>query len=173
MDFNSGPKSTDEWSSPQAIVDICAQRWGPFDLDAAADETNAQAPAWINRFEDGLTRPWNGRVWLNPPWCRRKRMPIGPWIDKSVEEALSGRVALVCALVPASVSTRWWHRLAANATRILLLKGRLRYGDGGSAKFGSCVALLCPFGGPARIDVWDPRAEMAEMKGAQNGGATS
>jgi len=164
MDLTAGPKTTDEWGSPQTIVDLCALRYGPFDMDAAADADNAKAPIWITRLDDGLQVPWQGRVWLNPPWCRTKGLSIVPWIDRAIEQAQSPAVSLVCLLVPASSSTRWWHKLATHATLIRLIKGRQKYGDGGSAKFPSCVVILTAAGGPARIETWDPKAEIQGAK---------
>jgi len=51
-----------------------------FDLDVASSHSPlVQVPA-IQRYtliDDALTKPWFGRVWMNPPFSK-----VGPWIDK-------------------------------------------------------------------------------------------
>lgn len=60
--------STDEWYTPKEILDAL----GPFDLDPCAPVV----PLWptaatmYNKNDDGLSKPWFGRVWLNPPYSR-------------------------------------------------------------------------------------------------------
>ena len=60
---------SDIWLSPPEVVSAL----GPFDLDpCAAPEPRPWATAAkhydITRGEDGLTLPWFGAVWLNPPY---------------------------------------------------------------------------------------------------------
>lgn len=61
-------KATDEWYTPKEILDILS----PFDLDPCAP----MAPLWPtaqtmwNKQDDGLSKDWFGRVWLNPPYSR-------------------------------------------------------------------------------------------------------
>lgn len=73
---------TDNWATPPGF----AERYGPFDLDPAADASNARAPAFYTREQDGLAQPWHGRVWLNPPYGRE----IGKWVAKAVAEIQRG-----------------------------------------------------------------------------------
>ena len=60
--------TTDEWYTPKDIVDSLGQ----FDLDPCAPIS----PLWkiaastYNKEEDGLLKPWMGRVFLNPPYSR-------------------------------------------------------------------------------------------------------
>jgi hypothetical protein len=54
------------WLTPPEIV----QALGPFDLDPCAPWYMPwrTAPLMLTEFEDGLSYPWKGNVWLNPPY---------------------------------------------------------------------------------------------------------
>lgn len=58
----------DEWITPKFILDALA----PFDLDPCAPVVRPW-PMAANHFtvaDDGLTQPWRGFVWCNPPYGR-------------------------------------------------------------------------------------------------------
>ena len=86
-----------EWPTPQWIVDQLAAEFGPFDLDPAATEDNAKAPVFYTADDDGLSRPWKGRVWLNPPYGRTDAhgRSIGAWMGKAADEVRTGGADLV------------------------------------------------------------------------------
>src|SRR5205823_2504926 len=92
---------SDDWPTPQWLVDQLATEFGSFDLDPAADPENAKAPVYFTVDDDGLAQPWKGRVWLNPPYGRT----IGAWIRKAVTEVDLGNAELVVCLVPARPDT--------------------------------------------------------------------
>ena len=80
------PASRDDWPTPQWLADQLAAEFGAFDLDPAASPDNAKAPVFFTEADDGLSQPWKGRVWLNPPYgpvelaggtWRKKLLPIG------------------------------------------------------------------------------------------------
>ena len=62
---------TNEWYTPVHIVDAARRVMGGIDLDPAS---NDRANGWINadnyytQADDSLTKPWAGRVWINPPY---------------------------------------------------------------------------------------------------------
>ena len=61
---------TEEHYTPTTIVEAGRLALGGFDLDpASCDEANVwiKAPRIFTREDDGFTRPWWGRVFLNPP----------------------------------------------------------------------------------------------------------
>ena len=66
--FERSTTPTDEWYTPQEIIDAL----GRFDLDPCAPVS----PLWetadvmYNKNDNGLTKDWFGRVWLNPPYSR-------------------------------------------------------------------------------------------------------
>jgi len=133
--------ATDEWSTPQWVVDQAAAEFGPFDLDPAATPDNAKAPVFFTRDDDGLARRWKGRVWLNPPYGRT----VGDWMDKARAEVDAGRAEIVVCLVPARVDARWWQRNVIHARPAPLVRfwpRRLQYVPGRDAPFASATVVF-------------------------------
>ncbi len=140
---------SDEWPTPAWLVDALADEFGPFDLDPAATAGNAKAPAWYIAADDGLSLPWSGRVWLNPPYGK----VIGQWMAKAASETVSGRAELVVTLVPAKVDTRWWRDAIAAASLVRIWPGRISFGDAGCpAPFASAVLVFGRLAGPHAPD---------------------
>ena len=136
--------STDEWPTPRAFFDACAVEFGGFDLDPCATAENAKAVNFYTRADDGLSRVWWGRVWMNPPYGRT----IGAWMRKawqeSQRETIEGipDVSLVVCLVPARTDTAWWHDYAMRGT-IRFIRGRLRFGNAvANAPFPSALVIF-------------------------------
>ncbi len=136
------------WGTPQYLFDQLSAEFGPFDLDAAADEYNHKCEAYYDRNTDALSvEEWNGkRIWLNPPYGR----DIGKWVEKAEEQAHIYRKRVVL-LLPARTDTRWWHKyIEGDAEVVRFVKGRLRFeGAKSSAPFPSVVVV---FDGDMRDD---------------------
>jgi hypothetical protein len=70
--------TSDEWYTPRWIFDAAGL---VFDMDVAApvDPSRRTCPArrYLTPLEDGLSTPWEGLVWCNPPYSR-----AGPWVDR-------------------------------------------------------------------------------------------
>lgn len=71
----------DEWYTPSWLFHALGLT---FDLDpcAPADLTHETVPA-LKRYSlptDGLLEPWNGLVWVNPPYSA-----AGPWAERMIE----------------------------------------------------------------------------------------
>jgi hypothetical protein len=84
--------------------------------------------------DDGLSRPWNGRVYLNPPYSY-----IARWTQKLLAEHESGNVHEAIALVPARVDTAWFRPFG----RAVFVSGRLKFSNSeNSAPFPSALLYL-------------------------------
>jgi phage N-6-adenine-methyltransferase len=111
---------------------------GPLELDVCASPTNAKCPRYYTREDDGLTQPWEGKCWMNPPYGRT----IGQWMKKAYEESQRG--ALVVCLVPARTDTAWWHDYATKG-QVAFIRGRLKFGGHvNSAPFPSATVVFMP-----------------------------
>lgn len=112
--------ATVEWYTPPAIFDALRLS---FDLDPCAPPL--PAADWIpaaRRYtarDDGLTQPWAGRVWLNPPYGR----DAAAWMDRLAAHGDG------IALVFARTDTAWWHRVAPRADLICFIAGRIAFID--------------------------------------------
>src|SRR5260221_4932581 len=101
-----------DWQTPQQVVEHVIVALGAIDLDpCSVDAANPTIPAKKHYTvgDNSLSRPWEGRVWLNPPYGRA----IGAWINKLCDEFEYGGVNAAIALVPARTETQWWQRLSA------------------------------------------------------------
>jgi hypothetical protein len=109
--------TTAEWYSPRYIFDSLGTH---FDLDPASPgrETVPWIPADAIYTHDGLERPWQGCIWLNPPYGRDT---LHRWARKFAEHGNG------IMLVPDRTSTEWWQHLAPQADVILFLNKKIPF----------------------------------------------
>jgi phage N-6-adenine-methyltransferase len=138
---------TDEWSTPQDLFDELSREFR-FDLDVCALPSSAKCKRYFTPEDDGLSKPWKGTCWMNPPYGE----VIGKWMSKALEAA-GGGVTVVC-LVPARVDTAWWWDTCLYG-EIRFLRGRLKFGGSStSAPFPSAVVIFGPGFSP-RVRWWE------------------
>lgn len=103
-----------------------------FTLDAAADGHNALADCYYTEEDDALTQPWEGRVFVNPPYA-----DMEPWVRKAWHAVHVEKTAeVVVMLFPNRRSAEWWHRWVKDkAWHIEDIEGRVHfYGPDGPLK---------------------------------------
>lgn len=128
--------------TPAIIIERAIQTMGAIDLDPCSDKPtgdgpNVPAAAHYTEADDGLSLPWHGRVYMNPPYGRQ----IGAWVGKLVSEYNAGNVEQAVALLPARTDTRWMALLREYPR--CYIRGRLKFGDHtSSAPFPSAVVFL-------------------------------
>lgn len=124
----SAKMKNDEWLTPPELIAVL----GHFDVDPCAPV----APPWrtarvqFSRIDDGLSRPWHGRVWLNPPFGRE----AVKWLRRL---SLHGDGI---ALIPARTETAMFYECVWGvADAVLFIKGRPHFHtvDGARAPFNS------------------------------------
>jgi len=96
---------TDDWSTPIDFFQDIERRFGSFDLDPCSDHENAKADVYYTKAEDGLSKEWKGKVWMNPPYGKF----TSKWLEKFIEHKNG------IALVFARTDTLWFHNFAAKA----------------------------------------------------------
>lgn len=117
FDFNTNINNRDEWLTPPWLLD----RLGSFDLDPCAPVNrpwNTAARHYTIR-DNGLSRPWHGRVWLNPPYGKQTFL----WLDRLADHREGGMALIFARTETKGFSRSVWHR----ARYILFLHGRLRF----------------------------------------------
>jgi hypothetical protein len=99
---------------------IIIARTGPYDLDPCASDPQPWPCAAVSYTEadDGLSLPWFGRVFLNPPFDRRV---VGAWIMRMIAH---GHGTL---LVHARTETNWFWPIWDTAAALLFLRRRQRF----------------------------------------------
>ena len=129
---HAGNSSAHEaWSTPTWILDRLYSVFDHVDLDpcsATKDRrlTRVKARTYFTATDNGLSLPWSGTVFVNPPYGRELRF----WTAKARTEFELGNARTVIALVPARTDTGWWHNDIAGKASIFFLNGRLSFGDG-------------------------------------------
>ncbi len=106
----------EEWLTPPEIISAL----GPFDLDPCAPMSRPwpTASTHFTKLDNGLAKPWHGRVFLNPPY--------GPETGKWLARIADHRNGI--ALVFARTETLQFHEhVWEKATGLLFLKGRLHF----------------------------------------------
>jgi hypothetical protein len=127
---------THDWITPKYIIDAFGIGW--FDLDPCASVTQPWSCARkaFTVEQDGLSFPWWGNVWLNPPYG-----PHTPkWIRSLIDHGEG--VALIFSRTEKDL---WQKYIFPTADGYLFIDGRVRfchpdgvpgYADAGS---GSCL----------------------------------
>jgi len=137
--INAGLFSSDtgKWNTPKSLLEKLYAEFS-FDLDPCSDSKkapNVRAKIHYTKEDDGLSKPWLGVVYMNPPYGRK----IGRWMHRA---AMCGAKTVLC-LVPARTDTRWWQDHVPGASFIVFIRGRLRFGNAtNSAPFPSAIVVF-------------------------------
>jgi phage N-6-adenine-methyltransferase len=137
------PAVTCEWSTPFSLFYNLDAEFGGFTLDAAASHLNHKCANYYTVEDDALTKPWPGRIWLNPPYGA----VLNKWIPKAFQESCTNAEVVVC-LVPARTDTVWWAEVVVPFAReIRFIARRVRFLDesgqpGGASPFAACLIVF-------------------------------
>ncbi len=110
----SSAAQTTTWLTPPHIVAGC----GHFDLDPCGYPGWKTADRLICLPDDGLAAPWEGRVWLNPPYGRE----TWGWLSKLAAHRHGTALIFARTETRGFVSEVW-----QKADAVLFLHGRLRF----------------------------------------------
>ena len=136
--FKKSSSYSDEWYTPKFIIDSL----GKFDLDPCAPINPLWQTAKImyNKSDDGLTKEWAGRVWLNPPYSRPL---IGQFVRKLAEHGNG-----IALLFNRCDSKMFQDLIFPNASAIMFVKGRIKFyrPDGTQGDSPGCGSVLIAFG---------------------------
>jgi len=100
---------------------------GEIDIDPASSEIanrDVAAKKYFTLDDDGLSQPWAGNVWLNPPYAQPT---IAHFADKMIEEWSRGEVTGAIVLTHNYTDTVWFQKLAGFADSICFTRGRVRF----------------------------------------------
>lgn len=125
----------DEWLTPPEILAAL----GSFDLDPCSPIQRPwdTAQTHFTKLDDGLKKPWHGRVWLNPPYG----LEVADWLRRLI--AHGDGIALIFARTETAMFFECVWR-AANA--VFFFEGRLFFhhvdGARASANAGAPSCLV-------------------------------
>jgi hypothetical protein len=127
--------------TPKGIIDALGGAKS-FDLDpcACTPQPWPCARKSYTERDDGLSRPWRGRIWLNPPFDRYR---VAQWIQKLADHGTG------TALLHARTEAQWFMPCWEKASGILFMSSRICFykpdGSRHSANSGA-PPLLVAFG---------------------------
>lgn len=114
--FEKAKNTTIEWLTPPELVKML----GEFDLDPCTPVNPPFLHAKINYTvkDDGLTKKWFGRVYMNPPYGKG----MEKWIEKLKNHGNG------IALIFARTETKFFfNHIWDDADAVLFVKGRIRF----------------------------------------------
>jgi phage N-6-adenine-methyltransferase len=117
-------KDNDDHRTPTDLFNNLNHRFGPFDLDAAANDINFLCKNYFTKENSGLSNEWKfEKVWINPPYSNLKK-----WVEKAIREIDLGNCRQVVMLLPVDTSSIAWGRYVYDrASEIYFINKRLKF----------------------------------------------
>ena len=120
--------TSDDAYTPEWVLDLAKRALGGvIDLDPCADpERRVPARRHFTLADDGLSEPWHGTVWLNPPYS-----DTTAWLRHLHVYLTAGKITAAIALLPVSVLGNKGAVPIINSacTAYTVLEGRLTFLD--------------------------------------------
>jgi len=136
---NADPLTTDERYTPQWVLDLVVQTLGAIDLDPCADpRRRVPAAQHFTKENNGLERPWSGRVFLNPPFSNSS-----DWIRHLSLYVAGGAVTEAVVLLPVMALSNKSARLLLRqqAEGFVLLERKLSFLDSRYEPLGEAASF--------------------------------
>ena len=124
--YNSGKS---EWYTPPEYIEAAKQVMEDIDVDPAscriANKT-VGAKTYYTKTEDGLTKRWPGRVWLNPPYSQPD---IAKFCEALMEKYRAGETSEAITMVNNATETKWFQMILTEARAVCLIQSRVKFLD--------------------------------------------
>lgn len=126
VSFNSG---NNEWYTPAEYIEAARAVMGSIDLDPASSEIanrTVKATVFYSAESDGLSKCWDGHVWMNPPYASEL---IGRFADKFTGHFTDGDIAEGIVLVNNATETGWFQTMLRCASAVCFIRRRVKFVD--------------------------------------------
>lgn len=124
-----GRREKDEWYTPADLLDAAQEVLGTIDLDPASSEIanlTVQAREYYTIEQNGLTQPWHGNVWLNPPYSQ----PVcSQFCHKAAELYETGEIRQAIVLINNATETGYFQALLDVAAAVCFPSRRVKFLD--------------------------------------------
>lgn len=105
-----------EYYTPEVYIEAARTVMGGIDLDPASDpfpQGWIKAGRYFTIRDDGLSNPWSGRVFLNPPYSKdsRNRSNQMVWSNRLIDYWVAGDVTEAILLVKAALGYKWFETI--------------------------------------------------------------
>ena len=105
---------SNEWYTPDQYVDAARYLMGAIDLDPASCEQANQtvrAEVFYTKDDDGFSKAWSGRVWMNPPYGKEDgESNQSRWTKRLIDSYENGEILSAVFIVNAATSASWFQR---------------------------------------------------------------
>jgi len=140
---------TNEWYTPPIYIEAVREVLGGIDLDpascAAANEW-IQAETYYTELDDGLSKIWRGRTFINPPFGKtgvKSNQEI--WANRLWHHHMMKEVSAGILLTKCVPGYKWWDKLFHNlGIPVCFIKDRIEFirlgEDGEVVKVGKAKA---------------------------------
>ena len=116
-----------EWYTPDEFLDSARELFGEIELDPASSaiaNMRVKSKVYYTFEDDGLSKNWFGKVWLNPPYAQPL---ISKFCSKVVSEYKEKKISESIILTHNYTDTNWFSELASAASALCFTKGRIRF----------------------------------------------
>jgi ParB family chromosome partitioning protein len=142
-----------EWYTPHKFIEAARNVMGSIDLDPASSETAnkiVRATKYYTKEDNGLIQPWEGNIWLNPPY---NNSLVVDFTEKLLNELTNINEA--CVLVNNATETRWFQKILNASDAVCFVKGRIKFLDeNGNATGSSLQGQAILFFGYKNLDLF-------------------
>lgn len=114
---------TDLWRTPPWLFRYLNARYGPFDVDLAANSTNALCQLYVTKEQNTLSMPWSSlgtRGFINPPFS-----DPDPFVRHAYIEAQHNGFST--AIILPTHRNQKWAAFAQYATERIEFEGRVNF----------------------------------------------
>jgi ParB family chromosome partitioning protein len=131
---NSG---NNEWYTPPEFIETARKVMGSIDCDPASSaiaNQTVKASEFLTAEDDGLSRPWRGNVWMNPPYAQPL---VNDFANTLTEKFANGEINQACVLVNNATETGWFYRLVSGSAAICFVRSRIKFLDRDGVRSGA------------------------------------
>jgi hypothetical protein len=118
-----------EWFTPPEYIEAARCVMGTIDVDpASTKEANktVKAKIFYDVQDDGLSKKWEGNVWMNPPYSQPL---VAQFCDLFAEKYESNEIKQGCVLINNATETSFAQHLMSLCSAVCFPAGRIRFLD--------------------------------------------
>ena len=113
----------DEWYTPPDLIAKVRAVLGEIDIDPASNahaQKTVRAKRFYTKEDDGLSKPWSGRVFCNPPYSTSL-------VQAFTRKLLAEKPEAAIYLVNNCTDAGWFHELLSACAAVCFTRGRLAF----------------------------------------------